>query len=442
MTANTTRNTFGKAVMIAPFMNRDGHVGNYRCGRFIRWLSEAGVEVVVVASCGSGNDSVAKTEWGFEITVGDPFVAVSGAGSSSPDSSGRNTNGGLLKSMLYAAARNASYQIYNPDPGAVWARHAAADKNVIQHARGADWVISSSPPESAHVAARTIASRAGAKLVVDLRDGWLDEPLKPSLRKPGQKRMREAALEANIVTSAHHIFVTSGTWKKMLAKRFPAAEKKIEVLTNCYPEDSPPVEVDNIDRKKDSITLLHAGRFMGSSNRRRPSLLLEPLLACAADAGVKAKIILMGGLLESDMKEIRHYEKSAKKCGWSINRRKPVAKSEMLKIISDVDGLLLLSVSNAAIPSKLFDYIWARKPVLSASPPGSEVWNISSGIPQFFNVDIESANSNRPVAVSSFIESCASGNIESEMPESFSIETQKHIFLETLGISSNNGMPL
>lgn len=54
---------------------------------------------------------------------------------------------------------------------------------VLAHAAGAAVVISSSPPESTHIGSVRLADALDAKLLVYLRDGWLDEPLKPYLNR-------------------------------------------------------------------------------------------------------------------------------------------------------------------------------------------------------------------------------------------------------------------
>ena len=51
-------------------------------------------------------------------------------------------------------------------------------------------------------------------------------------------------------------------------------------------------------------------------------------------------------------------------------------------------GLLLLSVSHAALPSKLFDYMATGLPILAMSPVRSATWNICRQLPQAWQVDL------------------------------------------------------
>ena len=60
-----------KAVLFAPFWRQENHVGCYRVGRFLRWLTEEGYAIVMIRA--GRLDSHRKEPWGEEITVKDPL---------------------------------------------------------------------------------------------------------------------------------------------------------------------------------------------------------------------------------------------------------------------------------------------------------------------------------------------------------------------------------
>ena len=134
-----------------------------------------------------------------------------------------------------ALVRLAALLAFNPDPAILWSRAMARHPEVLKYGAGARFVLSSSPPESAHVGTALLARRLRAELVVDMRDGWLDEPLKEVLERSALQRWREGRLEKRVLERADRIFVTSETWKTMLAARLPFTRHKTTVLTNCYP---------------------------------------------------------------------------------------------------------------------------------------------------------------------------------------------------------------
>jgi hypothetical protein len=131
--------------------------------------------------------------------------------------------------------RRVAYQIFNPDPTVVWARSLEHDSELLHRLRGFTHVVASSPPESVHVGAASLARRLRASFVMDLRDGWLDEPLRPLLQVSRLRRWREARLERRCVAQAQAVVVTSESWRRLLTQRYSSAASKVHVVTNAYP---------------------------------------------------------------------------------------------------------------------------------------------------------------------------------------------------------------
>lgn len=361
-----------KAIIFAPFWRQEGHVGNNRVDRFVRWLSEDGYTVVIVRA-GSA-DGARQEHWGQEITVRDRM--------------------GLYRDALPGAAevglprkpnkfrRALAYWIFNPDPTVFWARAAANQPAVLQALDGAAFILSSSPPESAHVGAWLLSRRSGVPHIVDMRDGWLDEPLKPILHSSALRRWLEGRMEARILRDAKAIQVTSDVWQELLCKRMPDLLDKVQVLTNGYPQHMPE-PLSRLPKAPDEeLVLIHAGRFLGSSLARSPALLLAPLLQNLSKPPTKGVIQLIGSLSDYELKLIAPFKPEFQKIGWRIECPGRIPRDELLKLLPQADGLLLLSASNAAIPSKLFEYIPAGRPVFVVTEMGSAVWNTCENLPQ------------------------------------------------------------
>src|SRR5690606_12470965 len=105
--------------------------------------------------------------------------------------------------------------------------------------------------------------------IMDMRDGWLDEPMKPLLRNNSFQKYREGRLEKRFVERATYITLTSENWKELLTKRYPEIKSKVIVLPNTYPEFAGEAPVSTNDGEllidgKESYTLVHAGRLSSS----------------------------------------------------------------------------------------------------------------------------------------------------------------------------------
>lgn len=407
-----------KAIIFAPFWRQRGHVGNYRIDRFIRWLRERGDEVVVVRA--GDRYGLAVESWGTEFTIRDPLGFHPDHSTVDAARAGPVRRPNRLRRYL-------ANLLFNPDPAVVWAVRAASDKSVQRIAQGARWIISSSPRESSHVAAAKLSRRVGAALIIDMRDGWLDEPLDLLLQNSRLSRRREGRLEARILRQAHCIFVTSRQWREMLQARLPFVREKTVVLTNAYPRTR--TKPCPAEAAKGPLTLLHAGRLRGSDQSRLAELLFAPLLEGLRSTGEPAGVLVfLGDLTPEDRLELTGYRARFEDLGWRIQVDASVSREEMIVRLSTAHGLLLLSASQAAIPSKVFEYIPTGKPVLAVCPKGSAVWDIAADLKQFFPVD-SGSSATASSTVRSFLQRCRLGGTEFEVPEQYSEPYLKEIFL-------------
>jgi len=360
-----------KAVIFAPFWRQVGHVGNNRVDRFVRWLAADGYHVVMIRA-GSAFGQIHES-WGTEITVRDPMGLYRDASSTGVPPQPRNPN--KLRRAL-------AYWLFNPDPGVVWANAAALHPVVLEAASGAAFILSSNPPESAHVGAWKLARSLNLPHIVDMRDGWLDEPLKPSLRTSAFRQWREGRLESRILRNAVAVQVTSDLWQELLLKRFPCLLNKVTVLTNGYPKATPLPQSSFSKKVGDDLLLIHAGKFSGSDTRRTPDLLLGPLLQNLSSSKNVGVIRFIGPLSQIELVSIESFKQRFSQIGWQIDCPGNISRDKLLNILSQADGLLLLSTSNAAIPSKLFEYIATGRPIFIVTKMGSSTWHICEKLPQ------------------------------------------------------------
>ena len=414
-----------KLMIIAPFWGSPSHVGVYRVDRFIRWLSGAEIEIILVTA--GAEDSVVKTTWGTEIMVRDPLMLYRGvSGDNFMPVPSRKPN---------RLRRMASYILFNPDPTVVWARKAAHNAEVIKHGQDVKWILSSSPPESTHVASYLLARRLNAELIIDMRDGWLDEPLKPLLIKSHVRRWQEGRMERRILERAGRIFVTSKVWKGLLKNRTSSIAERITVLTNAYPDILPLSAKRDSERGSNHLTLLHTGRFTGSRPSQKISHLLSPLFSGITVSSITGKIILLGQLTQEDMIDVDVWKERFESLNWHLDVRKAVPREEMFRMIEKADGLLMLSASNAAVPSKFYEYIPTGKPILAATLRESAVWEMSKNIPQVVGVAYEDSDKNDMIEqIKIFLTWCRQKEIKIKIPEEYTEDYLRNIFLKKIGI--------
>lgn len=361
-----------KAVLFVPFWRMAGHVGNNRVDRFRRWLSINGYQLVVI--CAGAREAARTETWGEEITVVDRFNLYPEAVSGQAKAVSTRKPSKLRRTL--------AYWMFNPDPGVAWAKAAARHPKVIAAMQGAQFILSSGSPESAHVGAWMLSRKTGVPHIMDMRDGWLDEPLKPLLLTSALRRWQEGGLESRIAQDAGAIMVTSDVWKKLFDARYLNLAHKVHVLTNGYPAQMAPTETKKPKGLDDEFVLIHAGRFTGSRLSHSPELLMEPLLKNLEFIPIKGVIRFYGDLSNNEVMRIQAYQHRFAAINWRLEFSGIVPRSDMLKIMQQADGLLLLSASYAALPSKLFEYLATGLPIGFVADPGSATHSALCNLPQ------------------------------------------------------------
>lgn len=408
------------AMIIAPFWRQEGHVGVLRIQRFMRWLSSEGARIVLVYA--GASDGVEERPWGVEVRVRDPlglnWEAPVGA---APPPVGAVAPPARRNRLLRAAG----LAILAPDPAVAWACRAARHAGVLERARDVDLVISSSPPESAHLAAVAVARRCGKRVLIDLRDGWLDEPLKPQLRSSRLRRWREGRMESRVLARADRVLVSSPGWRTLLLRRRPGIAAKVAVLTNAYPD----LQAVAADRRGDRLRLIHTGRFTGSRSTQSVDLLLAPLFAAAGDRDVPAAdIVLRGGLEPDDLQRARVWADRLGARGWSLAIEPSIGRAAMMAELAAADGLLLLAASQAAVPSKFYEYLVVGRPILAVAPRDSAVWTMSASLPQVILADGDSGATG--AAAAAFLGACRDRDRIHPVPLQYSDASLRRLFLE------------
>lgn len=346
-----------KMMIICPFWGQKGNVGLFRVERFVRWLHDQNYEIHIVNA--GWSDTVVRTTFGSVITVADPlriYPDPANVSSTGPENIGVTRKPNRFRRWL-------AYAILLPDLHILWAKSVIKSLEVRAIAKNCRFFMASSPPESSFIAAQKFADMYQGKFIMDMRDGWLDEPMKPLLRAHGWQRFRENLIEKKMVMSASVIQVTSNTWKQMLKQRYPGIASKIHVIPNVYP-DSTKHESSTDSSKTDAFRLVHAGRISSSRPERNPDFLLSNLFELLKRSKQRVEFNFIGDLTHDEINSIKKWTQKFESIQSSILFSGQKSRAEVLLDLNRADGLLMISNSRASIPAKYFDYAITGKPVL------------------------------------------------------------------------------
>ena len=237
--------------------------------------------------------------------------------------------------------------------------------------RRPDVLLSSSPPHSLHLAAVELKRRFALPLVLDFRDPWTDNPERAW--PTALHRAHERRLEARVLRAADLVLANTQGNREQLLTSFPwLAPERVRVLPNGY---DPALRetlaaTRRLPRADGRRVVLYAGHVYaggaGIMDALAALLALDPSLprrvlfrfvgSLDAPAAERARPLQAAGLLACEP---------------------PVPVDAVPALLAQADALLYCvpPAGRHWIPSKLYDDLVARRPVLAVLPRG-DAWDV------------------------------------------------------------------
>jgi glycosyltransferase involved in cell wall biosynthesis len=304
-----------------------------------RALREAGVEVRVCAP---------------SLPDGEPGWAVPHAHRDP------STEGGPSGFSLSGMARGL---LLWPDPDIRWCLRAA--ETVVASGWKPDWVLSTSPPESIHVAGQSIARRLGARWAADFRDLWLTSPHRRE-RLRLHRRIGERLLARRLLPRADLVLAVD----PVVAKEAEQLGARSAHVLAHFTADDPPVAAP----MPDGLNVVHAGSIALSDPDADIRDLLAPFESAIA-VNAALRLIFVGRLLDREREAILRSPAAA-----AIEIRGPKPLDEALAIMAGADALAFVASNKMHVPpSKIVDYLQVDRPIIAC---GSGPWRADPRVPE------------------------------------------------------------
>jgi glycosyltransferase involved in cell wall biosynthesis len=335
--------------------------GAHRPAAMVKYLRRAGhrVTVLTTAAYGRSPDDATGPDDGV-VRAADLQLARARL-------HGKQRVQAMYEADTYSGRPHPLSRVLVPEPLVLaWVPFALPGALRLHGARRFDAVITTSPPESAHLIGRSLARR-GAAWVADVRDAWNFEPLRPPFPTGVQRRLDER-LERGLLGAADVVTCVSRPAADDLRSRVGA---DVELVPNGWdPELAPSAAAggtggDGAARllDPDRVSLVYTGRFGSYGRDPRPLIAaLRELAASEPKSAARLELVLAGPFTEEELKILRTDVAPAR-----IAPVGSLPRPDALALQRAADALLLLaSPARSQLANlKLFEYLAAGPPLLA-----------------------------------------------------------------------------
>jgi hypothetical protein len=323
-----------------------------------KYLSRLGHRVTVLSTRAFGDGATGLEADGVEVIRSQDLQAIRAR------RAGHDRIDSLFDADTYSGKPHPLSYAVHPEPLRVaWGPFARREALRAQKERGFDAVISTSPPETAHLIGRALRRR-GVPWVADVRDAWTFEPLRPRFPLGIQRRLDER-MERRVLGAADRVVCVSEPAAADLRARGIADPA---VIANAWDPDSDPsgealkATEGLLDRERFSV--LYTGRF--GSYGRDPIPLADAVARLNAnhpEEAARVELAIAGPLREDEKALFDGVAGGALK----LTLLGSLERERSLALQRHADALLLLAqpTRSQLVNFKLFEYLAAERPILA-----------------------------------------------------------------------------
>lgn len=242
-----------------------------------------------------------------------------------------------------------------PDPEVRWSLRAA--EAAVHAANKADWIVTTSPPESLHLAGYLLKRRTQKLWLADIRDLWLDSPQLAARRNPVRRYIESVA--AKWMLSNCDLISTVSPELVREARTFAGSDTPIEIVPHFAASYDGPAE----RLPEATFNIVHTGSISLSNPLSQFQCLLHDFEALVEQRPQTA--LWLAGHLSSQ--EVEAIESSVARP--KVHILGPVSMDRARALQLGGDALAIVSGSNShALPGKFAEYAATGHPILLSAP--------------------------------------------------------------------------
>ena len=278
------------------------------------------------------------------------------------------------KFILFRIVRSILMRVFSfPDHMLLWVPFAVREGLSINKKNPFSAIYTTSPPHSTHLAGLILKWLTGKPWIADFRDPWTLNAFHGKGRIDNALLRIEKILEKTVLSNASCILANTTANRNNLLAAFPdLSPEKVVHIPNGWEEFTR--KVDTSKRDDGALNIVHAGIFYPLF---KPYALLHALASWRSGNQPLGTPPLNGQSIRLTLLGAKENEANiVKDLGLEdiVQVKSWVPQTEAQRIMSQAD-MLWVSLgtgkeSSTYVPSKIFEYIAARKPIIAFFPEG------------------------------------------------------------------------
>lgn len=250
-----------------------------------------------------------------------------------------------------------------PDSRRFWMKHAIKKAKTIFEENQIDLIFATAPPFTNFLIASELSDKYDVPFVIDYRDLWVDNPyyFYPTFFHKNYA----ISLESEVLKKCSRAIVISRDMKNALLSRYRFLEHNdISIIPHGFDQ----VDFDNIQKNNtinDKLIITHAGVFSADLTPKYFIKAVNLLFNEKPQLAKKIEFRFYGVLQKQYLKMIKKIKYSDSFVHYDYLEHK-----ELMSHLANSDVLWLMFPRPIVTPSRFYEYLGARKPLLVSSLDG------------------------------------------------------------------------
>ncbi|MEJ5305783.1 MAG: glycosyltransferase [Ignavibacteria bacterium] len=286
--------------------------------------------------------------------------------------------------------------VFLPDAKIGWLPFAVRAGTQLIKNEGIDVIISSGPPHTTHLIAKSLKLKTRIKWIADFRDPWTDIDYYSGMKRTKIAEWIDSKLERSVLNNADFVVAASEGYLDIIKSK--GIKNNYEVLTNGFDLD----DFQNIEQKSTSkFIITYTGNMPSTRNPEKLWIALEELVEENLDFANNFEFHFAGVMDD----EIRQKIKSMKFFKNFIDHGYLNHKN-VLELTFNSHLLIMIVnrvvTSNEILPGKIFEYIASGNFILVIGPESGVSARLINYVKQGTAIDYEEKDKMKSLIIELF----------------------------------------